>query len=138
MVQNPMYSLFLEALKFRDALEKCDRSLLPENSNNFPSGLCREINLIFSCYLKEKGFGEFDYVEGKRRGRVHSWLKCGNTIVDITADQFDDMIEKVIVSSRSCWHDEFGGIVVHRGSDFELNGDLNYEGFKDLIFGNVH
>ena len=35
----------------------------------------------------------------------HSWLQRGNLIIDITADQFEEISEQVIVSTSSRWHE---------------------------------
>lgn len=35
----------------------------------------------------------------------HAWLQSGEWIVDITADQFIDVQESVIVTNKSEWHE---------------------------------
>jgi hypothetical protein len=137
MSRNDLYALFLESLKFRKAVERCDKSRLPENLSKFPEGVCREIVLLFSEHLNEKGFGEFEYVEGTRRGRQHAWLKRGTTIVDITADQFEDQDEKVIVSSRSCWHDEFCGNICEPKDGNTADIDIVRKNIRDIIFSSA-
>jgi hypothetical protein len=103
-------NLFFEASKFRKAIDECDKSLLPSPFNNIPSGCCKEASFILANYLKEKGFGNFDYISGIRMNRTHGWLLQDEIIIDITADQFEDNNENVIVSVNSKWHKEFNGV----------------------------
>jgi hypothetical protein len=110
---NNFRNLFIESLKFRRAIEECDKTLLPISFNAFPKGSCGDASLILSHYLKEKGYGEFDYILGGRMGKSHGWLKQNDIIIDITADQFEDNNEKVIVTVNPIWHNEFKGEKQH-------------------------
>lgn len=42
-----------------------------------------------------------------RDGNSHAWLRREDLIVDITADQFPDQHQPVIVERRSRWHASF-------------------------------
>ncbi|MCX6164801.1 MAG: hypothetical protein NTU73_08095 [Ignavibacteriae bacterium] len=110
---NNFKNLFLEVLKFRRAIENCNKNLLPVSLQSFPTGSCGDASLILAHYLKEKRFGEFDYILGGRMGKSHGWLAQGEIIIDITADQFEDNNESVIVTINSKWHDEFNGEKSH-------------------------
>jgi hypothetical protein len=107
MDYNNFRNLFIESLKFRRAIEECDRAVLPASFVSFPEGSCAEASLILSHYLKEKGFGEFEYISGSRMGKTHGWLRQAEIIIDITADRFVDNNEKVIVTVNPIWHNEF-------------------------------
>lgn len=122
MDYNNFKNLFLEASKFRRAIENCNKSSLPESFHSFPKGSCSDASLILAHYLKEKGFGEFEYYSGKRMGKSHGWLKQNEIIIDITADQFADNDEKVIVTLNPKWHDEFKGEKKHI-ADINLSDD---------------
>ena len=39
----------------------------------------------------------------------HFWLEQSGFIIDITADQFEDCAESVIVTANRSWHDQFVG-----------------------------
>lgn len=56
---------------------------------------------------KRKGFGRWEYVTGWRGRSSHAWLRQGNVIVDVTADQFPDMDQPVIVTTDDGWHRQF-------------------------------
>ena len=67
----------------------------------------------------------FDYVlaesyKGKKQ-RSHAWLGRGTLVIDITADQFPDVSESVIVTLDSPWHRAWRGKVQH-GADYRLYG----------------
>ncbi|MGO7360229.1 hypothetical protein ACCS66_37055 [Rhizobium ruizarguesonis] len=53
----------------------------------------------------------FDYVMGKAGEgddwHSHAWLQQDGAIIDITADQFPEIDQAVIVATDSSWHDEF-------------------------------
>ena len=54
----------------------------------------------------------------------HAWLQNKEFIVDITADQFEDIYIKVWVTSQSKWHQGLDGTKVHAAS-FECYDKLN-------------
>lgn len=92
----------------RRAIEACSPTQLPWPS--FPRGACGDASLILGQVLDDAGIEGFEYVCGnKYKGdgewySSHGWLANGEWIVDITADQFPDVHEPVIVSCDSEWH----------------------------------
>lgn len=101
------------ATRFRKAITMCDRLSLPTSLQCFPRGGCGDAVLLLSTYLTECGLGEFDYV-GATRGTLdsgmwhsHAWLERDGLIVDITADQFEEITMPVIVTADSEWHQTF-------------------------------
>jgi hypothetical protein len=75
--------------------------------DSFPRGACGEASRLLATYLRDQGFGTFKYCWGRRGEKSHAWLKRGDLIVDITADQFDDQESPIIVSTNSEWHSSF-------------------------------
>jgi len=79
----------------------------------------------------EHGLGEFEYILGERgnlqggRGSLHShaWVQRGPLIVDITADQFPEIKEAVIVTTTSTWHRTF---------ELENQGLADYRKYDEL------
>lgn len=94
----------------------------------FPLGACGNTARLLAEYLREHGYGDFDYVTGERGGRTHAWLDKAGLIIDITADQFDDQDAAVIVTRDHGWHSLFEGQIRWHG-DYRLfpNG-----GFEDM------
>lgn len=101
----------LYACKFRLAIEQCDRKVLPVYFRDFPRGSCGDTCLLLAKYLQDVGLGIFSYVvdiyQDDQNHYTHAWLKQRNVIVDITADQFNDIQQKVIVTTNSNWYKKF-------------------------------
>ncbi len=85
----------------------------PPAFDNFPRGSCGWASLLLGAVLKDEGIEGFVYVCGERSGadpsRVasHAWLARETLVVDITADQFPDAPNSVIVANSSAWHLSF-------------------------------
>ncbi|MEZ8188251.1 MULTISPECIES: hypothetical protein [Shewanella] len=94
--------------KIRIAFEKVDKSNLPITFSNFPHGACGDTCEVLAEILLELGHGTFQYVAGRREnGNSHAWLQRDSIIVDITADQFDEISEHVYVGSLNDWYRSF-------------------------------
>jgi hypothetical protein len=127
-----------QAERFRRAIGLCDRSLLPVTFQSFPRGSCGDANLLLGTYLTKHGLGDFEYVIGERGSKAdstwasHAWIRQGNTIIDITADQFPEMIEPIVVSNDSSWHDTFTQNVEH-AADYRV-----YDGYTRSVLDNAY
>jgi len=118
------------ASQFRKAIE-CDRSKLSIAFNEFPCGSCGEASMLLGTFLKERDAGAFRYVSGKRAGKSHAWLELDGLIVDITADQFSDCNEQVIVTSHSLFHESFQGTDQHEADYHIWNPEAVFESAQD-------
>jgi hypothetical protein len=58
-------------------------------------------------YLIHSGLSAWNYCYGIDPDSLssHAWIERGGLIVDITADQFADISERVIVTTDATWHD---------------------------------
>jgi len=112
------------AVNFRNAIELCSASL-GVAFNNFPKGSCGDTVLMLGTYLIDMNLGKFQYVLGNlgshKNGtwKSHAWLQSNDLIVDITADQFDERTEKVIVGKETIWHKKLNGKPQHV-ADFRI------------------
>jgi hypothetical protein len=95
------------ATRFREAIERCPREHLPITFADFPRGACGDATLLLANHLERNGHTGFVYVLGARNGGSHAWLRRDALIVDITADQFEDQFQSVIVDTLSNWHASF-------------------------------
>ena len=95
------------ATGFREAIDDLDRALLPFEMKNFPHGCCGDASMLLGAYLEDHGIKSLIYVCGMRSGRSHAWLESDSLIIDITADQFEECNESVIVAKDSEWHRTF-------------------------------
>ena len=121
-------ALRLLATRFRSAICATDPSEVdPEVRfivDAFPTDACGEVCLLLGHYLRENGFPEAEYVNGIRRsdGRSHAWIETDGIIVDITSDQFAEIVEEVVVTGDATWHREFCDQPGRRPADFLIYG----------------
>jgi hypothetical protein len=96
------------ARKFRTAIERSPRDDLL-SFRRFPRGCCSDTAILLGEYLCGQGQGDWDYAGGEREPDLHShaWLEQDGLIVDITADQFEDIHEPIIVTRDRSWHEQF-------------------------------
>lgn len=83
-------------------------------SSGFPNGCCGDATDLLGLYLSKNHGIESIYVCGSGLGdnpdQSHAWLLCGEYIIDITADQFNDKgynLPPVIITSNSEFHNCF-------------------------------
>jgi len=97
-----------DLVKIRAALERMDKPDLPVSLRDFPRGACGDTCEVLAEILKELGHGTFWYVAGCRENGIsHAWLQRGSTVVDITADQFDEIHEPVYLGPLNSWYQAF-------------------------------
>ena len=119
------------AAAFRRALEMIPRTDRGVSLADFPQGSCSDAADLLGTYLRERRLGEFEYVSGERqyrdepsRRRSHAWLEQRGLIIDITADQFEEVDDPVIVTRDSSWHRSW--TQTHRRvADFRVAGSLD-------------
>lgn len=74
----------------------------------FPDGWCDDCSRVLGILLSDQGIENLLRVVGSRGehgGTSHIWLKSGDLIIDITADQFTGEISSpVILTTDSPWH----------------------------------
>lgn len=108
------------AIDFRQAIEACAPSL-GVSFENFPSGSCGDVSPMLGTYLLEQNLGQFQYLLGTYGNHEdntwssHGWLQIDDLVVDITADQFSEILDKVIVKHKSAWHKKLKGHIQNVG-----------------------
>jgi len=79
----------------------------------FPKGCCGHTSVLLALYLQDIGLTDVSYVFGGRRGfnveDAHAWVEVGDVIVDITADQFSDNPNPLVITEERSWHAKFYG-----------------------------
>lgn len=110
------------AKRFREAIRKCDKTELPLSLADFPTGSCADASILLGTYLKDNGIEGFTLIKGKRgKGNsleTHYWLEKSNMIVDITADQFEDVRKGIVITETNCqWYDAFDKSI-HQEADY--------------------
>jgi hypothetical protein len=121
---------------FRNALEKLPIEKFPESSffNCFPRGCCGDSSHLLAKYFKDANLKPY-YVCGWMGRQSHAWIELDGLIIDITADQFDEITEGVIVTNDSEFHKKFD---IHDRylSDFDTHDERSanrYKGIYDYI-----
>lgn len=119
---------------FRHALDKLDWQQMPIGFHNFPLGTCGEISDILANYLQSRGIQEIEYVCGMLPdGRTHAWLEVAGYVVDITADQFPDLSQSVIVINASPWHEKLT-LQKRRNAGFIIRHDQPITGHLHRVY----
>jgi hypothetical protein len=101
------------ATRFRGALEIVGPASGLPGLRNFPKASCADTVLLLGAHLLDRGLGTFEGVGGEfgtpgsDDWQSHAWLERDGTIVDITADQFPDVSQRVIVTREDGWHRRF-------------------------------
>lgn len=111
-------------LRFRKAMEGC-HSQLGTTFEMFPRGCCGDVAELLAAYLKDEGFGVFEYVSGRcvKRGSSHAWLEKNGVIIDATDDQFEGESNSAMVTGDRSFHSQFNENTGRRpDGDFRLVG----------------
>ncbi len=95
------------AMSCRNAIETCQPRLTYIVFKEFPHGACGDTCDLLGRYLGDHGLPEWEYVSARRGTRTHAWLEKDGVIVDITADQFDDIDTPVMVTRDNTWQRQF-------------------------------
>lgn len=107
---------------FRKGILKCDVNKLPLPLRSFPKGSCGDASLQLGKYLQQNGYADIRYISGWRDTMSHAWLLVDGFIVDITADQFQEISESVIITEDQSWHRQFVE-EINQVADFEIYND---------------
>jgi len=92
------------AHRFRAALEGGGLSL--PILVDFPKGACGAASQLLGQYLIDSGLGDWRYCLGFQCDSLasHAWLERDGLTLDITADQFPDVAERVLLTAKPTWH----------------------------------
>lgn len=87
----------------------------------FPRGSCGDACELLGQYLIDSGFGDWRFCAGIRDRSFlsHAWLERDGLILDITADQFTEIDEPVLLTRDRTWHDQFTFVERHRTANLE-------------------
>lgn len=120
--------LFDLSYQFRSSIEQMGIEKFPQSLffERFPQGCCGDTSDLLAKYLTEHNIYA-EYVWGiNSKGQSHGWLEYQGWIVDITADQFNEIQQSVLVTTDKAWHSKFK----ERGRgirDFEQFNEYNKE-----------
>ena len=97
---------------FHKAFTLCERGEFEfELLGLFPTACCEYASLLLATFLYDKfGVQDIEVVCGEgleSSYELHTWLFIDGRNVDITAQQFDDDLPNVLVSTQGGWHKRF-------------------------------
>lgn len=74
----------------------------------FPLGAGFVASLLLGRHLQESGLGPVQFVEGwsVTGHRTHAWVERKSLLVDVTADQFSEVGDRVLVTRDATWHSQ--------------------------------
>ncbi|MCP1161350.1 hypothetical protein [Bacillus infantis] len=127
------------AIEFRASIDEL-KSLRLECKwlSRFPRGRCGDTSDLFGKYLADHGLIS-EYVYGFSDTQSHGWIEIEGLIIDLTADQFEGISEKMLITNNRHWHSKFGN-QIRRQADFnavmEFNDNRLYSLYK-LITNNI-
>jgi hypothetical protein len=108
------------ALNVRAAILIVPVNERPPVFQTFPRGSCGWASLLLGAILVDNQINGFVYVFGERESEwpnqtaSHAWLSRDSLVIDITAGQFADAPEPVLVANNSGWHEKFEILVPSR------------------------
>ncbi len=62
-------------------------------------------------YFKQNGI-ESRYVSGSFNNQTHGWLEADGLFIDITADQFEDIDEVILIIGDYSWHSSLRDLAI--------------------------
>lgn len=107
MKQDVQKQLMHECIKYRKAIENNKDKLEMWWFHKFPNGCCSDTSLMLGRYLDDKQYGKAYHVSGILGHNSHAWLELDGWIIDITADQFAEVDESIIVAKETYFHNRF-------------------------------
>lgn len=88
---------------------------------NYPRGCCGDTCNLFARFLAEKGI-QAKYVWGVRGEQSHAWLEYNGWVIDLTADQFPEISEKIVITKDKKWYSKFKGQRKSYNDFYQFNG----------------
>jgi hypothetical protein len=99
----------------RSCIEELQRADDPPSLiKSFPRMGCRISTIAMAISLAENQGADRKLIKGRFGGEQgHAWLQFDGIDIDISANQFDDMKERVIVRRSSEYHSRFSDASLH-------------------------
>ncbi|WP_394165438.1 hypothetical protein [Neptunomonas phycophila] len=124
------------AQKFRSAIELLKDELDRPDFEAFPLGACGAASGLLGAYLDELGLGRFHYVCGRTSGQnwiSHAWLELDGWILDITADQFDNVDDQVVFGRDLEFYEAFFNIEYGRECTKDSIDELDLYVYRMIV-----
>ncbi|MCM3257087.1 hypothetical protein M3664_04730 [Paenibacillus lautus] len=139
--------IYKVASNYREIIESIHWSEFPSECQlnySFPHGACSDVSMLLGKYLLDKYGIDCEHVTGSTEvagmvSRSHAWLEVAGYKIDITADQFEDIDEKVIlVKTHPLYEDYIPNIRRKMSSCFPEELKSSYEVIMEKIEDNSY
>lgn len=119
------------ATEFRNSIEQLEFEEYGESCwfSDFPRGCCGDTSDLFIKHLKQYGV-KSQYVWGMRGKQSHAWIEIDGLIIDLTADQFEEIKVPIMVTFDQSMHSSF----TIRGRRYEGYDEFDDYNSKRLSF----
>jgi hypothetical protein len=127
-----------QVTRFRNAIYSARRDDWKGNMNRFPVECCHHACSLLLLYFGQIGIKGYQTYRGNHPvdgDGQHLWLQKGDVVVDISADQFPGIGERVIVTHDSEWHNALNGKAEAPPTNPDYETDL-WEWYRE-IFGDI-
>lgn len=140
MLNTLEHKLIAVASAFRNAFENLDPSNAPGSFSKFPNGCCGSASVFVGNFLKEylNLNPKCSYKSLHSSGAQHEFLVLDDIIIDITADQFHDCSDRVVVSKNSTWHKKLEGGEIRKVYSVSEQGELFVNHYKLFDNPNIY
>lgn len=102
--------LLFECYKVRRTLELAAKQNICQEEwfYQFPKGTCGIASEVLGLWLSRHDSSEkYEYVWGWYNGVSHAWIEHNGYVIDITADQFENIHSKVFVTKNRKFYNLF-------------------------------
>ena len=110
MNDDELNVIISRASAFRDAIIRSGGGGLL-GLQDFPVGACGDASILLGQFFADQGLGEWFYIIGESTTtsgqQSHAWIEREGLVVDITADQFVEIDDPVLVTDTKDWHLQF-------------------------------
>ncbi|MGR3979795.1 hypothetical protein [Pseudoalteromonas sp. 1181_04] len=115
-------------------LELEDAQFLGAELSSFPDGSCEVTSQMLALYLDFQGVSNVVYTRNQTNslkvGSVHYWVIADNTIIDLTAHQFEEFKGDCFLPLNSEFHGKFEQLSVSKPDISSLYRPFNGESYE--------
>ncbi|MEI4551237.1 hypothetical protein [Pseudoalteromonas spongiae] len=112
--------------------------------NSFPAGSCEITSQMLALYLYSNGINDVVYTRNQtstlNAGSIHYWVIAENTIIDLTAHQFEEFKGHCFLPLDSEFHGRFEQLSEHKpdiNSLYRQSDGQSYESFYFNVINRI-
>jgi hypothetical protein len=116
--------------------------LLGAELSSFPGGSCEITSQMLALYLHSQGISNVVYTRNQTStlnvGSVHYWVIAENTIIDLTAHQFEEFEGYCFLPLGSEFHGQFEQLSVHQPDINSLYRQFDGQSYEAFYFNVIN